>query len=453
MISPLPRNLAGNLGGRVTLACACFALVTCLLGLLTYRIVHEEIEKHLDQRINAEAEALLAAAVPRGLPGVIEAIRAREATHLPGDLGYIVLARNGRRVAGTLAATPPPKGYTEFVHYRHSDGTRGIAQALNVAIPGGGSLIVAADRSDVNDMDRTILTIFGVTTGLIAAIGIGATVMLRRMVARRLAAMSATAEAIMAGDLSRRMPILRDAEFDQVAQVINRMLDRIEALLENLRQLSTDLAHDIRSPLNRVRGSLEAFERKSGAEGIAADAIADIDDLLDLLGGLLGISEIEGFAVRERFVPLDIAQLAADVVDAYRPDVEEAGMRIAFAGNPVEVMGDPALLRRCLANLIDNALLHAIGATLIDVRVSSTGLACEICVSDDGQGIPPGARAAIFRRFVRLDPSRTTPGHGLGLNMVLAIMRAHYGSAEIIPSERGLMLQLSLPVLASEGYG
>lgn len=444
----MARFLPRSLGGRIALVGGGFALLTCLLGLLTYYVVHEAIEKHLDDRIMAEAEALLAAGGPQGLVGVIEVVRSREGTHTAGDLGYIVLDAKGRRVAGTLDAPVPPPGYSEFLHYRLADGTRGIAQTFNLPISGGGRLVVAADRSEIDQMDNIIIAMFGVATALILLVGFGSVIALRRAVSRRLALMGATAGAIMAGDLSRRMPLAGDAEFDQVAEVINRMLERIEALLENVRQLSTDLAHDIRSPLNRVRGSLEKVAGGAGGEApeqAAVTAIGEIDDLLELLGGILGISEIEGFAVRKRFVPLDWSQLAADVVDGYRPAVEAADKRITFEGRQADVLGDAALLRRCLANLIDNALLHAAGASWIHVRIGREDGRCILTVGDNGPGIPAEAHETVFRRFVRLDRSRSTPGHGLGLNMVAAILHAHHGTAEVRPTPTGLTVALSMP--------
>lgn len=444
---PVARLAPRSLGGLIAVAGGAFAILTCLLGLLTYGIVHESIEKHLDDRIRAEAEALLAAGAPAGLAGVLNAVRAREATHSAGDLGYIVIDARGLRAGGTLDATTPPPGYTEFVHYRRVDGSRGIAQGYNAAIPGGGQLVVAADRGEIDQMDRIIFAMFGVAAALIIFAALGSAIALRRVVSRRLALIGSTAEAIMSGDLSQRVPRLGDAEFDHVSVVINQMLERIEALLDNLRQLSTDIAHDIRSPLNRVRGGLEAFDRAQGpgSDSLARDAIAEIDDLLELLGGLLGISEIEGFAVRKRFVRLDLAQVTADVVDGYRPAVEAAGLHLTHESQTAPVMGDEALLRRCLANLIDNALSHATGAARIDIRVGSRDGTTSVLVGDDGPGIPVDAREAVFHRFVRLDRSRSTPGHGLGLNMVAAIMRAHHGEARVATGEPGLTIELTLP--------
>jgi len=174
-------------------------------------------------------------------------------------------------------------------------------------------------------------------------------------------------------------------------------------------------------------------------------SIRDIDDVLDLLRALLGISEIEGFAVRKRFVRLDLGALVEDVADGYRPVVEAAGMMIATEIEAAAVLGDPALLRRALANLIDNAILYTPPGTHIIARVALRGDIVALIVRDDGPGVPAHERENIFSRFVRLDSSRSTPGHGLGLNLVAAVASAHRGRARALPTERGLAVELQLP--------
>jgi hypothetical protein len=440
-----------SVSGLIVMAGSLLAITTCLLGLLTYGVVHEAIERHLDYRTRAEAQALLAAAYPEGIAGVRKAVLQRESSHTAGDLGYILVNASGQRIAGSLKADVPPPGFTEFVHYQLSNGSFGIAQAFNATIPGGGQLVVAADRSEIDQMDRIIFAMFGTAVGLIIFTGIGSAIAMHRLVRRRLSVMGATAEAIMGGDLSQRMPLLGDREFDQVSHVINDMLHRIEILLGHLRQLSADIAHDIRSPLNRVRGALEATGQASETNDVtpAAIAVQEIDDLLELLDGVLGISEIEGFAVRKRFRALDMCVLAADVADGYHPVVEAGGMKLLFCGDPVTVMGDEALLRRCLANLIDNAVLHGTGATRITISVVHRATHCMVSVQDDGAGVPAAALDTIFHRFVRLEASQSTMGHGLGLNMVKAIAKAHFGDATAHQRQHGFVVEVCLPATAA----
>jgi signal transduction histidine kinase len=167
------------------------------------------------------------------------------------------------------------------------------------------------------------------------------------------------------------------------------------------------------------------------------------------LRALLGITEIEGFSVRKRFRAIDLASLVEDVVDGYRPVVESAGLTIDGQVSPVTIDGDAALLRRALANLIDNAILYTPEGTSILVTVAPESGSAILRVADDGPGVPAGERKNIFTRFVRLDASRSTPGHGLGLNLVAAVASAHRGSARALPTQTGLTIEMSIPLAGS----
>jgi signal transduction histidine kinase len=426
-----------------------FAVLTVLLGGATYYFANKSLVDELDTRIAVETRSLMVAAEPNGVQGVAVAVRRREAQPSVGNLGYMVLDAHGRRIAGSLNAKVPPAGYWDCMDYVGPDGGPSVAQSLNSAIPGGGLLVVAVDRSIVDRADDMILILFGSALAFILLFGFSAAWLLGRIVRARLARIAATADAIMAGDLSRRMPIDHShGEFDQLSAAFNTMLDRIEVLLENLRRLSIGVAHDIRSPLNRARSRLEAAERS--LEGLPQQhevtaSIEDVDEVLDLLRALLGISEVEGFAVRARFTRLDLGTLVEDVVDGYRPVVESAGMTIAAVTALAAISGDAALLRRSLANLIDNAILYTPPGTQIVVTVERRGEMVKLIVHDDGPGVPATEREAIFGRFVRLDSSRSQPGHGLGLNLVGAIANAHHGKARALPVSRGLAIEISIP--------
>lgn len=443
----MPRTLRG----LILLACAGVGALTILLGGLTHYLAIKSLSEQLNSRIAAESHALLAiGAKEEGAAGIARAVQGREGDGSVGDLGYMVLDARGRRVGGILRAAVPPPGPFDRLRYIRADGSRSIAQSLNSAIPGGGRLVVVADRSVVEDAGRTVLILFGATFGSILLFGVSVAWMIGRAVRIRLARIASTADAIMAGDLTRRMPIDHErGEFDQLSMVINRMLDRIEILLENLKRLSIGIAHDIRSPLNRARGRLEAAEQR--LEGLPQQAevsgsIADLDEVLDLVRALLGISEIEGIAVRQRFVPVALAPLAEDVVDGYRPVVESAGLTIACEAEPVMITSDAALLRRSIANLIDNAILYTPEGTHIVVSVEASGDRAMLRVSDTGPGVPIAERENIFSRFVRLDSSRSTPGHGLGLHLVATFAAAHDGVARVMPTPVGLTIEIELPI-------
>ncbi|MBY0336644.1 MAG: HAMP domain-containing histidine kinase, partial [Acetobacteraceae bacterium] len=265
-----------------------------------------------------------------------------------------------------------------------------------------------------------------------------------RSLESRLQAASASARAIMDGDLARRLPVTgRGDEFDRLAVTVNALLARIEALMRAQRQVTDDIAHDLRSPLSRLRQSLEgALARPRDAEADAATleaALAELDQVLGSFSALLRIARAESGALRAGFEPVDLSALARAAAELYAPLAEEQGRTLVADIAPgVTLPGDAALLRQAVANLIENALTHGagrIGLTLTPDRA--------LAVSDEGPGIPTEAREAVTRRFHRLDRSRSTPGTGLGLALVAAAAQAHGGRLEL-SGERGLVATLRL---------
>jgi len=436
-------------------------VLTLVVGAVTFSMVHHEIERQLDHRIELETQSLLATYERAGFDVLLRAVRDRDQRPARGTLGYLagrseassrmgymVLDASGRRRAGAFQADTPPPGWSEFIRFRRPDGSSGVAQAMNAPLSGGGRLIVAADRADLLDIDRALLRVFLISAGLVAAVGVLATFGFGGVVQRRLNAIHGAAEGIMAGDMRRRMPVDGSGgEFDQLAVVLNRMLDRIEALMSNLRQVSGDIAHDIRTPLTRLRARLEDIEAETADSMQRArieDALAEVDDLQGLLSGLLALAEIEGRSVRDRFVTLDLVALVRELAEAYGPALDKAGMTLTLDLQPSTVRGDRPLLLQALSNLMDNSLFHAGPGARIWISTRATNAGVRLEFGDDGLGVRPEDRDRIFRRFVRLDPSRTKPGHGLGLATVAAIVAAHGGEITVAPSERGLRFEIML---------
>ncbi len=457
MRSRTPRTVRGL--SLVVAGISC--VLTLAVGVVTFSMVHHEIERQLDHRIELETQSLLATYERAGFDVLVRAVTDRDRRPARGTLGYlagrseagsrmgyIVLDASGRRRAGDFQAETPPPGWSEFIRFRRPDGSSGVAQAMNAPLPGGGRLVVAADRADLLDIDRALLRVFLISAGLVAAVGVLATLGFGGVVQRRLNAIHGAAEGIMAGDMRRRMPVDGSGgEFDQLAAVLNRMLDRIEALMSNLRQVSGDIAHDIRTPLTRLRARLEDIEaettdgaRKARVEG----ALNEVDDLQGLLSGLLALAEIEGRSVRDRFVALDLVALVHELAEAYGPALEKAGMALSLDLESATVRGDRPLLLQALSNLMDNSLFHAGAGARIRISTRASGDSVRVVFGDDGPGVPPEDRDRIFKRFVRLDPSRTTAGHGLGLATVAAIVSAHGGDIAVTPSARGLQFEINL---------
>jgi hypothetical protein len=240
-------------------------------------------------------------------------------------------------------------------------------------------------------------------------------------------------------------------EFDRAGESLNLMLDRIAQLVDNLRQVSSDVAHDLRTPLQRLRGAIEAG--LDGPQDIAAlrQALARAQDqsdaLLALFEAILRICEVGAGGGRERFGPIDLAALVADVCEMYGPAVEDGGRTLLCTdGGPVMTCGDGELLIQLVTNLLDNAILHTPSGTSIRVDVRNGASEAELIVADTGPGVPEADRGRIVQRFVRLNQGRTTNGHGLGLNLVAAIAAAHGGRLAIEDNQPGLRIRVRLPV-------
>lgn len=457
------KRAPGTISGLTLTVAGLSCVLTLLVGVATFATVHHEIERQLDHRIELETAALLAAYRKGDFPALIHAVQERDArsTHSKmgylanvddggSGMGYVVVDAQGRRRAGNFDAKLPRPGWSEFARFRRPDGSMGVAQAMNTALPDGGRLVVTADRRVLTRIDQALMRLFLLNFGLVVVIGLLATLGFGGIVRKRLGAIHNAAEGIMAGDFSRRMPMDgSDGEFDQLGKVLNRMLDRIGALMDNLRQVSGDIAHDLRTPLTRLRARLEEVETKatttelrSGLDG----ALREVEGLQDLLAALLALSELEGRSVRDRFAPLRLDAAITELAEAYGPALEAAGMTLRLDLEPVTMTGEERLLQRALSNLLDNSLIHAGSNAVVEIALRQRGDQVELDFSDDGNGVPEAEEARIFQRFVRLDAARSTPGHGLGLSIVTAIVAAHDGTIVLAPATRGLAFRIRLPV-------
>lgn len=422
--------------GLVTLVAIGFGVATLVVGGIAFEVVHEELEKQLDHRIAAETAALIDEG-DDGANGVAKAIARREAARSTASLDYRLVDATGRVVAGKLDATVPAEpGYVELLPYIR-DGERRIAQSLTTRLPGGHRLLVAADRAVIDEMDATMIRLFAGAFGAIMLLGIGAAWIVGAVTRSRLARIDRTALAIIDGDLTRRMPITGQGdEFDRVAETLNRMLDRIGLLMDNLRQVSSDVAHDLRTPLtrlhNRLDEALASEDRTVQLHAIKA-ASAQSRELLDIFAALLRIAEVEGLGSRAQFSEVALSDLVEGIVETYRPDMEAGGhILVASIAPDITLAGDRRLLQQLLTNLLDNALTHTPIGTTVRVILERRPDNIRLQVADDGPG-GQGDVGKLFERFRRDEQSRTTSGHGLGLALVAAIAAAHHGSAKITP--------------------
>ena len=437
------RRLWRSTFGIVVLVALAFAAATFAIGAVAYEVTHEALEEQLDHRVAVETRALVAEASEAGLAGVAEAIRLREDARNEASLDYLLVDRNGRTVAATIAPLAPSEpGYQEHFGFRRGENT-GVGQALATPLAHG-LLVVVADRRDLDAIDRTLAALFAGALGAVLALGIGAAVLVGWLTRRRLSRIDATAQAIIAGDLTQR--VLRDgsdSEFDRLAATLNRMLDRMAALMDNLRQVSTDVAHDLRTPLTRLCNQLD---RAAAGDAEAIDAARrQADDLLEIFAALLRIAEVEGLAERRAFAAIDLSALLDDMADTYRPDFEATGHYLETDVAPgLRIEGDRRLLAQALSNLLENTLRHTPAGTTATLSARTTRDAIEVTLKDDGPSVSPADAERLFQRFARAEASRTTDGHGLGLALVRAIAVGHGGNAILSESGSGFGVTIRL---------
>ena len=268
---------------------------------------------------------------------------------------------------------------------------------------------------------------------------------------RRVDAVNRTARAIIDGDLSRRIPVVGSHdELGGLAEGLNRMLARIEELMESLRHVTSDIAHDLRTPLGRLRQRLEASRIKTSStaeyEAAIDAAIADTDAILKTFEALLRIAQIEAGARRARFENTDLSAVAENVFEAFAAVAEDEGKRLdARIESDISVNGDRELLTQMLANLTENALRHTPAGTVVEVRLERVNGSARLTVSDTVPGIPAEDREQVFRRFYRLDASRSTPGSGLGLSLVAAVAKLHDATISLEDNAPGVRVVVVFP--------
>ena len=365
---------------------------------------------------------------------------------------FLLLSPSGQRVAGNLTAVPEatrPLGQIvtdEVVR----EGKRTSGRLVVRQLPDGGYLYVGRDLSEQRAIsDLVVKALLGGALASLVVLVAG-TLLFRRQIEKRIGDIRRTAQRIEAGDLSQRIPLSSDDEFGRLGVDINRMLDRIGQLMDGVRHVSNAIAHDLRTPLARVRARLdEAVRQQPTTESLreaATGAIESIDQLTLLFDNLLQIAEAESGMRTKSFETVDLGAIAKDMVELYDASAEERGVSLKPGGaGPVVAAVDRNLVASAVASLIDNAIKYAGPGATVEVGAYAQALGAEIVVRDDGPGIPAAERPRVTERFYRLDQSRHLPGNGLGLSIVSAIATLHGGALQLEDAAPGLRARIVLP--------
>jgi signal transduction histidine kinase len=424
-----------------------------LVGLVWWRTA-AYLDRETDAVILADTHAVADRLRDFGLLGAVAAIRDRTGASGDRNAIYLLIDPYQQILAGNLSAWPFEIGHTSG--WYHADMLRNgqvhAMRVLNVGLAGGYQLLVGRDVQDKAQVRTLILN------GLAWAI-VGALVLAmlggwfaRRALLARLEAMRRTTAAIVQGDLTQRVPERASSdEFDQLARMINHMLDQIQLLIEGVRNVSNAVAHDLRTPLAEVRARLEDVLRSRSASeevyGEIESAVEDLDRLIAMANALLRLAEIDSGVRRSGFRRVDLADLVTEVVDFYRPAAEAKSIDLsADAPAGIALNGDPGLLAQAVGNLVDNAIKYAPQQGKVAVRLAQHEDGdVTVAVTDNGPGIPEAEMAHVTERFYRGDSSRGVTGFGLGLSVVAAAARLHGGRVEFADNQPGLVATLVLP--------
>jgi signal transduction histidine kinase len=433
------------------------ALATIVMGVLLgviYWYMVSLLERHLEEGIEQQIEVLRHDLEQDGRESMIGLVRQHVEKQPNSRVHFLVKDRAGGVIAGDLPPVSSGIGWQNVV-VPEPDNRSGD---LHDVLRGKGEwfdddtyVLVTSDVSDLAQSRALIIRSFSIALGVTVVLALGGGLVIAVLLLRRVDAVNRTARAIMNGDLSRRIPVVGSHdELGGLAESVNRMLSRIDELMESLRHITSDIAHDLRTPLGRLRQRLEASRLKTRStseyESAIDAAIDDTDSILKTFEAMLRIAQIEAGARRARFSNTDLSAITENVFEAFEAVAEDEGKSLEARIEPsISVNGDRELLTQMLANLIENALRHTPTGTVVYVELERVDGSARLTVADTGPGIPIAEKENVFRRFYRLDASRSTPGSGLGLSLIAAIAKLHDASISLEDNEPGVRVRILFP--------
>lgn len=423
-----------------------FALVSLASLFATYLIVRDNTEHSLRATLDQEMKSF------RALPNaaaVVAFVRSQSETASPLDRILSYRLPGGFHV-GNAAMILREDGYAAVSFDRDVRNIDGEYFALSARVHGG-QMTIAVSAAPLSDIRETFLSVFLFSLIPTTLIVVGGGVLLARRSVNRLDRIDAALDRLTTGDYEARVAPMEGPADDltRIGVRIDKMAAAQEQQMSALKQVSADIAHDLKTPIQRVSVLLGQLQDQASLDGDSADLVAranaETDRIVKTFQALLQIAQIEGGAPRKRFEAVDIAGLARTFCDVYSPAAEDSGHRLTCncADAPILVAGDKSLLGQVFANLIENALRHTPEGSAIDVGVTSNGAEVLVTVSDTGPGIPADERDNVLRRLYRLERSRTTPGNGLGLSLVSVIVEMHAGRLRLEDNAPGLKVSIT----------
>lgn len=460
LASPLSRALSTTAFRAAAVAVVaylvCAGVIVGVLLWQTNRILTDQVLETLQ----GEGDLLSAEAREGDRAGLVRAVTARSQSAGPGL--YYLADERGAKLAGNLSRVPPELetgtggGVFRYAVDSKDPDDAHLAVAIPVDLGGGLRLFVGRDIDEQRRFAGRMGTLYLLGLGFLSITGLLAGLVISRLVLKRIETINVATRSIMEGDLSRRIAVTGAGdEFDVLADNLNAMLVRIEALMSGLREVSDNIAHDLKTPLTRLRNSAEAALRdprgsQACREGLE-HTIEKADELIKTFNALLLVARLEAGVLEENAERFDVGQLVRDVAELYEPVAEERGLALNLdVADHAELTGNRQLVGQAVANLVDNAIKYSAKAAKdaepsIAIALADRGDAIEIAVGDHGPGIAAEDRERVLKRFVRLEKSRTEPGTGLGLSLVQAVAGMHGGKIGLEDNAPGLRVVLTLP--------
>lgn len=460
------RRLLNTTVFRLSLVYALlFSLVAGAAMASIYWVAAGQIREQTDARLSLQSDLLINISKTNGsLQALRDAIQTRNEEHdenvephfyvyalttntkLPFskklDAEYI--SENGRRIFGTLMFSD----VLDIVDLDVLVKRDAYARVIITRLQGGAQLLVAADMSEQNTLLRKLYDSMWLAVGLMFLLAVLGGWLMGYGVLRRIDSIRQTAGEIINGDLSQRMVVTRrNDEFDRLSLVLNSMLQRIESLMKATREVTDNLAHDLRNPLNRLRNRLDTsrFQPMDAEhfQQVRQDALQDVDDLIKTFNALLSIAQAESGVHRDDWIAIPLDQLISDLGDLYEAVAEEEGITFSYSAQAGLVLqANRHLIAQVITNLLDNAVKYTPKEGSIRLAAEQQEGEILISVSDTGPGIPKEEKERVFKRFVRLDNARSTPGNGLGLSLVKAVADLHGAQVELLDNQPGLTVVL-----------
>ncbi len=450
----LTKTLRSSTFKLALIAIGTFGVIMSAIFSYVYLSTSAYVRSRSDRAVMADYTSLHGVYEKSGRDGLIARIQQRLADKGFAERAYLLVDPSLTPLAGNLKAWPSTVaaagGWTEFraAEALPNAAGRPLLRAMIETFPTGDRLLVGNDIGDLDSFtDQIKLAVISGVALIFVLAGVASILVTRRTV-DRIESINATSRAIMLSDLDKRIPLRgTNDEWDRVAENLNLMLDRIETLMGEVKQVSDNVAHDLRTPLTRMRGRLEkAYHGQRMGEtdqSLIGDTIADLDAVLRMFSSITRISQIESQARKDGFRTVNLAEIASAVVELYDAAAEQDGTRLSVAGDrEVLVTGDRDLIFDAIANLVDNAIKHGRAGGRIVVANENIDGSAVVSIADDGPGIPAGEHQHVFKRFYRLEHSRYTPGNGLGLSLVAAVARLHGARIEMLDNSPGLKFKL-----------